>query len=89
MNTKPLINHFFTTYLLWSIGTICESQNPNFFCSTVRIDQMVDIACSVPGVVGSQIAGAGLGGCIMIVAKKAAWMQSEGHWSKNTTGLTN
>ena len=45
-------------------------QPGSYGCSTVQIDQMVDIACSVPGVVGSQIAGAGLGGCIMIVAKK-------------------
>lgn len=33
---------------------------------------MVDIACSVPGVAGAQIAGAGLGGCIMILARKDA-----------------
>jgi N-acetylgalactosamine kinase len=31
---------------------------------------MVDIAKDVPGVVGTQIAGAGLGGCVMIVSKK-------------------
>ena len=39
-----------------------------YACSTPEIDQMVDIACSVPGVAGRQIAGAGLGGCIMILA---------------------
>jgi len=45
-------------------------QPGSYCCSTIQIDQMVDIACSVPGVAGSQIAGAGLGGCIMIVAQK-------------------
>ena len=29
---------------------------------------MVDIASAVPGVVGAQIAGAGLGGCVMVLA---------------------
>jgi len=47
-------------------------QPGNYACSTEQIDQMVDIACSVPGVVGAQIAGAGLGGCIMILTKKEA-----------------
>jgi N-acetylgalactosamine kinase len=41
-----------------------------YSCSTVEIDKMVDIACSVQGVAGAQIAGAGLGGCIMILSRK-------------------
>lgn len=41
-------------------------------CSTEQIDQMVDIARSVPGVHGAQIAGAGLGGCIMVLADARA-----------------
>ncbi len=45
-------------------------QPGSYACSTVQIDQMVDIVCSVPGVAGSQIAGAGLGGCIMVLAKR-------------------
>ncbi|MEN6450306.1 MAG: NTP transferase domain-containing protein [Thermoguttaceae bacterium] len=40
-----------------------------YACSTPEIDQMVDIACRVPGVAGAQIAGAGLGGCIMALAR--------------------
>lgn len=40
-----------------------------YACSTPEIDQMVDIASSVPGVVGAQLAGAGLGGCIMILVR--------------------
>ena len=63
--------------------TDLSSENPNkvlkaqlsvqpggYACSTTEIDQMVDITCDVPGVVGAQIAGAGLGGCIMVLAKK-------------------
>ena len=46
---------------------------PGYYaCSTPQIDRMVDAACSVPGVVGAQIAGAGLGGCIMILAHRNA-----------------
>ena len=41
-------------------------------CSTVEIDSIVDIACRTPGVAGAQIAGAGLGGCAMILVKGAA-----------------
>ncbi|MCE5266624.1 MAG: NTP transferase domain-containing protein [Planctomycetaceae bacterium] len=40
-----------------------------YACSTPEIDQMVDIACRVPGVAGAQIAGAGLGGCIMALVR--------------------
>lgn len=47
-------------------------QPGSYACSTIEIDKMVDIACSVSGVAGAQIAGAGLGGCIMILAKKDA-----------------
>jgi N-acetylgalactosamine kinase len=47
-------------------------QPGNYACSTPEIDEMVDIACSVPGVAGAQLAGAGLGGCIMILAHTKA-----------------
>jgi N-acetylgalactosamine kinase len=47
-------------------------QPGSYACSTKEIDKMVDIACSVPGVAGAQIAGAGLGGCIMILVQKDA-----------------
>ena len=45
-------------------------QPGSYGCSTEEIDRMVDIASCVPGVAGAQIAGAGLGGCIMILAQK-------------------
>jgi N-acetylgalactosamine kinase len=45
-------------------------QPGSYGCSTPGIDQMVDISNTVAGVVGAQIAGAGLGGCIMILVEK-------------------
>jgi N-acetylgalactosamine kinase len=42
-------------------------QPGGYACSTPEIDQMVDVAAAVPGVAGVQIAGAGLGGCIMVL----------------------
>jgi N-acetylgalactosamine kinase len=47
-------------------------QPGKYACSTPEIDEMVDIACAVPGVAGAQLAGAGLGGCIMILAREEA-----------------
>lgn len=40
-----------------------------YACSTEDIDRLVDLATGVPGVVGAQLAGAGLGGCMMILAR--------------------
>jgi len=45
-------------------------QPGGYGCSTRDIDEMVDLACSVEGVAGAQIAGAGLGGCIMALVRK-------------------
>lgn len=41
-------------------------------CSTPEIDALVDLATSVEGVFGAQIAGAGLGGSLMILARQEA-----------------
>jgi len=41
-------------------------------CSIREIDALVDIACRTPGVLGAQIAGAGLGGCAMVLAESDA-----------------
>ena len=43
-----------------------------YACSTPEIDQMVDIALHVPGVLGAQILGAGLGGCILVLVREEA-----------------
>jgi N-acetylgalactosamine kinase len=39
-------------------------------CSLPELDRIVDIARAVPGVEGAQLAGAGLGGCIMVLVRK-------------------
>ena len=43
-----------------------------YACSTPMIDRMVDVALNVDGVMGAQLSGAGLGGCIMILARREA-----------------
>jgi N-acetylgalactosamine kinase len=43
-----------------------------YACSTPEIDLMVEVAKRTPGVMGAQIAGAGLGGCMMVLAHEAA-----------------
>ncbi len=43
-----------------------------YACSTPDIDDMIDIARATPGVYGAQLAGAGLGGCVMILAHGSA-----------------
>lgn len=39
-------------------------------CSVAEIDKMVDIALATDGIAGAQLAGAGLGGCMMVLAHK-------------------
>ena len=46
-------------------GSALWQQPGAYDCSTAEIDQMVDIIKPLPGVMGAQLAGAGLGGCIM------------------------
>lgn len=46
-----------------------EMQPGGYACSTTDIDYMVDLAIRVPGVVGAQMSGAGLGGCIMVLVE--------------------
>jgi galactokinase len=40
-----------------------------YACSVPEIDRMADIALAVVGVLGAQISGAGLGGCLMVLAR--------------------
>ncbi|MBN1554357.1 MAG: NTP transferase domain-containing protein [Phycisphaerae bacterium] len=44
-------------------------QPGRYACSTSNVDALVDLSNSVGGVIGAQLAGAGLGGCIMILAQ--------------------
>lgn len=43
-----------------------------YACSIPQIDKMIDLVGGAPGVYGAQLGGAGLGGCIMILAHPAA-----------------
>ena len=54
-----------------------ENQSGSYSCSIPQIDKMVDIALSVDGVLGAQIAGAGLGGCIMALIQDDACKRLE------------
>jgi N-acetylgalactosamine kinase len=47
-------------------------QPGGYGCSVPEIDYMVDLALNVEGVVGAQLAGAGLGGCMMVLAHSNA-----------------
>jgi N-acetylgalactosamine kinase len=46
-------------------------QPGSYHCSLPEIDRMVEISLRTPGVVGAQLAGAGLGGCMMVLARRA------------------
>lgn len=48
------------------------AQPGSYACSTPEIDSMVDIALATPGVLGAQLSGAGLGGCMMVLAREDA-----------------
>ncbi|MHB1458326.1 MAG: GHMP family kinase ATP-binding protein [Armatimonadota bacterium] len=54
-----------------------ENQSGSYSCSIPEIDKMVDVALSVDGVLGAQIAGAGLGGCIMALVQEDACKRLE------------
>ena len=47
-------------------------QPGSYHCSVPEIDRMVDISLLTEGVVGAQLAGAGLGGCMMVLAHSDA-----------------
>lgn len=53
-------------------GARLHRQPGAYRCSIREIDALVDIACRTPGVLGAQIAGAGLGGCAMVLAEAEA-----------------
>jgi N-acetylgalactosamine kinase len=43
-----------------------------YHCSIPEIDKMVDISLRVDGILGAQLAGAGLGGCMMLLVHEQA-----------------
>lgn len=53
-------------------NTPFELQSGAYRCSTVEIDELCDLLNSTEGVLGSQLAGAGLGGCVVALIRKDA-----------------
>ncbi len=53
-------------------GAALWEQPGSYRCSLPEIDRMVDLACAIPGVAGAQLAGAGLGGCMMVMVQNDA-----------------
>jgi len=47
-----------------------HNQPGGYACSTKEIDYIVDTVNQIDGVIGAQLAGAGLGGCVMILVKE-------------------
>ena len=45
-------------------------QPGGYDCSCSELDQLVDLARDVEGVIGAGLAGGGLGGCVLVVAHK-------------------
>ena len=53
-------------------GEDLATQCGRYACSTRQIDRLVDLACATEGVVGAQLAGAGLGGVATILVRDSA-----------------
>lgn len=51
-------------------NTELSTVSGNYGCSTEQIDYLVDLLCGTNGVLGSQIVGAGLGGCVIALVEK-------------------
>jgi hypothetical protein len=47
-----------------------EYECGSYSCSTPRVDELCDLMNSTEGVLGSELAGAGLGGCVLILVRK-------------------
>lgn len=51
-------------------GEGLEYEYGAYSCSTPRIDQLCDLMNSTEGVLGSELSGAGLGGCVLILVRR-------------------
>ncbi len=60
-------------------GAALWQQPGSYACSTPEVDRMVDIARECPGTLGAQIAGVGLGGCVMILAQRESAAEVQSH----------
>jgi galactokinase len=52
------------------LQTQIEKQPGGYTCSIPEIDYIVDVALGLVGVMGAQISGVGLGGCVMIMVEE-------------------
>ncbi len=57
-----------------------------YACSTPFIDRLADVALSVPGVAGAQLAGAGLGGCMMVLVHRDACSEAQSALAERAYG---
>ena len=65
-----LIEHLESGDPTRTTGAQLQWQAGSYRCSLPEIDHMVDISLRTPGVIGAQLAGAGLGGCMMVLLHK-------------------
>jgi N-acetylgalactosamine kinase len=56
--------------LIDGAGNGLEYECGSYSCSTPRIDELCDLMNSTEGVLGSELACAGLGGCVLILVRK-------------------
>ncbi len=56
-------------------GPFLVREAGGYRCSLPDLDLLVDLSSSVSGVRGAQLAGAGLGGCIMVLVRASAYDQ--------------
>jgi len=70
--TDDYLNTLIEDYKLGDLTAALYRQPGGYGCSTVTIDALVDFALSIDGVMGAELSGAGLGGCIIILVKKNA-----------------
>lgn len=52
------------------LGAQIYNQPGGYACSTETIDDLVDSVIKYPGVMGAELSGAGLGGCILILVRR-------------------
>ncbi len=57
---------------LAAVDADLADQSGRYACSTPAIDTLVDLALGAPGVIGAQLAGAGLGGSMMVLVERDA-----------------
>ena len=58
-------------------------QTGAYRCSIPEIDRMVDLALGTKGIIGAQLAGAGLGGCMMVLIREDAVNKLIGNLKKH------